>query len=597
MLEFRKGEFQHLMNRKRPTIYKVPINYAEKLITVLNDKFKDLDKCLFAGFKTKGDMWRISEGENGLVNVYLAWKPSFALKNLIKVIYDENVLTLDMYWEDELANGESGGGYCHWENRMDRAKLNRSINHWMFNSLAREYAVNDVKYLQRLYQDYDLKIGSYDNDLAIMNANVKCRGFALNLEEVQSQYEMYDRDKRLAPTAPNAVLEYLTEDMDEFDAAMITDTKAITLENIVKHYDEDVSAKAALVLKARKAQTRCKLMDKLLIAKRFYPEFRICGTLTNRMSGGGKVNPQGIAREKSIRALFTFNDDVPGYVLSIGDFDSFEVAIAASVHKDEQLIADLDNGYAVHAFMSASAFGLTYDEVIASKGTSKDYYVLGKNGVFAMFYGGNSNTLTFRMGVREDVALNVEKEFQSRYKGFAENRKKIFEDFTTHEDRPEFKKKYASSILGHKRYFTLEESIIKKYKEVLDALEVWDDGDIVIRTEKKGRQTAKNAIISALWGAIYGTQSRCGRQAVNHVVQSTGSELTKMLQRDVWHLQPIGISSVKVALINIHDELLVYNNIPEKVKSVVDKFIDDNKKIVKHLGMEWKTSVKSWGEK
>ncbi len=582
MLEFRKTHFQDLMARKRPTIYKIPGSMVDDVILILNECFSDIQ------IGDKKEFWKISDGDiDGFVNVYFAWKPGLPLKRLIRKIYGEGTIDLDMYWEDE-------GGYCHWENRMEKHKLERSIDHWMFNDIAIQYAKNDIQYLRNLKADFNLQCGHYDNELAIMAANVKCKGFAIDIDEVQRQYDQYNNDKRLAPTAPRAVLEYVTEPMEELDAVMIQDTKALTLQNIAKLMDGEPAERAKLVIKARKAQSRCKLMEKLLHAKRFYPEFRICGTLTNRMSGGGKINPQGIAREETIRKIFTFNDKSDNYVLSGGDADVFEISIAQAVHKDKQMDIDLTNGYKIPVFLAAEAFGKSYDEVVATKGSQNDLYVLGKNGTYALFYGGNAHTLTFRMGVKESIATTIEKKFHIRYDGFAKNRAEIMEDFTTHEDREEFRRNYVASLLGHRRYFTLEEKIIKEYKEALQEIDNLNDGIMVIRTTNKGKQTAKNATISALWGAIYGMQSRCGRQAVNHVVQSTGAELMKMLQAEIWALQLYGVSKPVVMPMNIHDEILCYNSVPADVDGIVKTYVSETRKLIKHFGITWKQEMSSW---
>ena len=50
------------------------------------------------------------------------------------------------------------------------------------------------------------------------------------------------------------------------------------------------------------------------------------------------------------------------------------------------------------------------------------------------------------------------------------------------------------------------------------------------------------------------------RAAANHEIQSPGAEITKAVQRRLWDLQPAGIHPLKLAPLNIHDELMVVAN-------------------------------------
>jgi hypothetical protein len=48
--------------------------------------------------------------------------------------------------------------------------------------------------------------------------------------------------------------------------------------------------------------------------------------------------------------------------------------------------------------------GKTYEQIVASAGTQNDMYTKGKQGVFAMIYGGDFNTLVRNLGVTKEVA-------------------------------------------------------------------------------------------------------------------------------------------------------------------------------------------------
>jgi DNA polymerase I-like protein with 3'-5' exonuclease and polymerase domains len=89
------------------------------------------------------------------------------------------------------------------------------------------------------------------------------------------------------------------------------------------------------------------------------------------------------------------------------------------------------------------------------------------------------------------------------------------------------------------------------------------------------------------------------RAAANHQIQSPGAQITKRVQRKVWDLQPAGVQPFKIALLNIHDEIAAVTT-PEMIEPVA-ACIRDNvasfKDRVPLIGMDWKTNVKSWGEK
>ena len=87
------------------------------------------------------------------------------------------------------------------------------------------------------------------------------------------------------------------------------------------------------------------------------------------------------------------------------------------------------------------------------------------------------------------------------------------------------------------------------------------------------------------------------RAAANHVIQSTGGELTKKAQRQLWDLQPSGINNWLIQPMNIHDEIMAPNKIPDKCAEVVNTFIQDHKSLVPLIGMSWKKDIPNWGAK
>jgi DNA polymerase I-like protein with 3'-5' exonuclease and polymerase domains len=94
-------------------------------------------------------------------------------------------------------------------------------------------------------------------------------------------------------------------------------------------------------------------------------------------------------------------------------------------------------------------------------------------------------------------------------------------------------------------------------------------------------------------------QSQNTRAAINHVIQASGAQLTKGLQCAIWELQPYGINDWVVQPMNIHDEIMVptHPDYVKKVTNVVEKYVEDNKKTIPLLEIDWKENMSSWAEK
>src|SRR5262249_25539841 len=58
------------------------------------------------------------------------------------------------------------------------------------------------------------------------------------------------------------------------------------------------SERAQEVLDARMAEKEIELYDKLIQAGRFHASFKVIGTLSSRMAGADKLNPQGVKKTK-----------------------------------------------------------------------------------------------------------------------------------------------------------------------------------------------------------------------------------------------------------------------------------------------------------
>ena len=92
---------------------------------------------------------------------------------------------------------------------------------------------------------------------------------------------------------------------------------------------------------------------------------------------------------------------------------------------------------------------------------------------------------------------------------------------------------YAETMLGFRRYFTLENRIARAIFDLArKPPKHWKDCKVkVVRRDRV--QTAGGAVSSALYGAAFSMQAANMRAAANHEIQSPGAEITKHVQRKI----------------------------------------------------------------
>jgi hypothetical protein len=105
--------------------------------------------------------------------------------------------------------------------------------------------------------------------------------------------------------------------------------------------------------------------------------------------------------------------------------------------------------------------------------------------------------------------------------------------------------------------------------------------------------------MSALFGAAFGIQNSNMRAGANHEIQSTGGQITKEAENDIWDIQPTGIHDWYVRPMNVHDEVMTACDpcVSTLVKSKVDKYVTRRQADVPLLEIEWSTNMSSWAEK
>jgi DNA polymerase family A len=643
MLHARKGPFQSLMARDDIRIKRVPSILADALANELESRV-EIDGIYFTRRKDKfAPNWKVYDLEDDpdFKDVVLKFAPKGDLKTLAQYalgVKDDVLLRygdveIDVALRPEekgwapfaLAVGKPGKWNWAWPE-----VIQSHIDHWCYRQDARKYASDDVKYTRGLEQHQAFKDAQPDDDdsvLACMVASVRWRGFPVNLDAMREQRKAAAAKAKGIPVAPKQAAYYINELMSgteqtildgstakvvlekvaelECDCVFDTEIKDCKLCNGTKLHPVAVRAKE--VLFARKGLKEAELYDKILTAGRFHASFIVIGTLSSRMAGSDGLNPQGINKATAVRQCFTLAD--PGFVLCGGDFDSFEVVLADAAYNDPKLRAALQQGRSIHGLFGGKLWPeLGYEGVMKSKGSSvKDYYTIAKSSVFAMIYGGDHNTLVKKYKVDAEIAEKAYQEFLKDYSEVGKSRAKIFDMFCSMRQpkgigsRVEWHEpsEYIESLMGFRRYFTLENSICRAlFKLAETPPKAWTD--IKIKCTRRDRsQFVGGAVRSALFGAAFAIQAAAMRAAANHVIQSSGATITKKLQRNVWDHQPHGVHPWVVVPMNIHDEILCpcKPEIAEAVQKTVYDTIETFRPQVPLIKMEWKIGMKSWAEK
>ena len=636
MLHARKGPYQSLMKRNDIRVKRVPTRLAEPLQRELEKRI-ELDGIYFARRKDKhAPRWSIRDVHfpDGDINpdfkdIVLKFHASGALKILAEhaLGYKPDVIlrmsdieiSKKMFPKElgyapfALAVGRPGKWNWAWPD-----VIHAHISHWAFNPLARKYATADVQYTRDLYYHFNRpEAGDTDSELACMVGAVRWRGFAVDTDKLKTQRSKCNAARTDVPTSPNGVKGYLKMVMSALESKVLNDgTGAVILESIAEWKSDGpentptviihpAAIRAKEVLNARQADKEIQDLDKLILAGRFHASFKVIGAKSTRMSGDDDLNSQGIKSTDEVRECFPLAD--PDFILTGGDFESFEVCISEAIYKDPKLREDLLAGKKIHALFAQELFDMSYDQVMTTKGTSDDRYADGKSGIFAMNYGGTAYTLQTRIGVSEEVAEKAFKGFGERYPGIAKAKKRIEKMFCSMQQPAGIgtqvvwnePKDYIESLLGFKRYFTLENKICKALFDMAqNPPPSWKN--VRIKVKRRERiQTASGAVQSALYAAAFAIQGSNLRAAANHEIQSTGAEITKEVQRVVWDFQPSGVHLWLVLPLNIHDEVLTpcKPELVDKIEEAVNKTVESFRPVVPLIKMDWKKGLTSWAGK
>ncbi|TRZ53748.1 MAG: hypothetical protein D4S01_00720 [Dehalococcoidia bacterium] len=657
MLHARKGPYQSTMNRNSITIKRIPTTLAQQLADHLKEAIP-LKDIYFARKKDPKQRWQLQDIVNDLddvdpyfKNVVLRFSPSSALKALavdaLGVKEDKVLKFIDIsppsfkrvtelgYAPFALAVGEPGKWNKAWP-----FWVWEDVFFWEGNKNARKYAKDDVIYTRDLYYHFNSPPCDVDSTLACMVSSVRWHGYAVDLPAIEGlkvgAKKVIDSLEFNVNSAA-VCKKYLKQVMTDLEYGVMTfdgktSTKKVILEEIAKWSMDDIceecegdgcdkcpppsnnphpaAIRAQAILDARSAHKEIELYDKLLLAGRFHASFKVIGALSSRMSGADGLNAQGIKHANYVRQCFTLKDE--GMVLCGGDFDAFEISIMDAVYGDPKMHEELTGPYKIHGLWGQRYFfpHMSYDEILQSKEDARtpweDKYSRSKQGVFAVCYFGEGFTLVSRVGIPEAVADEAYQSILRDYSTFAAKRQDVTDMFCSMKQEGGIGSKiswaephdYVESLLGFKRFFTLENQICKVLYTLAESPpQQWQINQKVTRRDRV--QTACGALRSALFAAAFAVQSSNMRAAGNHRIQSTGAELTKQLQAELWEIQPAGICSWQAQIMNVHDELMMVTRAEHcaRAKEIVDKFIVDSSAIIPLVGMSWQEDIDDWSGK
>ena len=669
MLHSRKGPYQSLMARSDIRIRKVPNALAEALADELENRI-EFDGIYFArNADPNAPRWRVLDvkDRDDVKDVVLKFNPAGGLKFLAEhalgykpKYHFEDVELAHKYrpyelgyaptalavsspernWlvnqdtppDDELEEDEIDYRRYAWP-----AVIKRHIDHWATNVPAREYASDDIVYTKELCHHFgDPEPGDDDSILACMVPVVRWRGFDIDVDKAKT---LLGKSQAVVDASPininkhNDVRTYISECMDDTETMFIEEsTKKAVLKSISNWVIEEAepcfncgqagcsrchegvvlpgvhpaARRAKEILNIKFAAKEVELYKKLIVAGKFHASFRVIGTLSTRMAGGDGLNAQGIKKTTEVREMF--NLAWPGYELCGGDFDAFEVTLADAVYGDPDMRKALLSGKKLHALFALCLFpNATYEEVIASEGTDNDMYTAGKQGVFAMVYGGDWNTLVRNLGITPEVAKEAFDTWNKWFPQAAKARERTFNAFCSMTQPDGIGSaviwaepaEYVESFLGFRRYFTLENQIAGQLFDLArKPPKHWRNCKVkVVRRDRV--QYAAGAVASALYGAAFQIQAANQRAAANHEIQSPGGQITKAAQRQVWDHQPAGVNDFVVAPMNIHDEIMcvTHPDHVEPVSQTIRASVESYRDKVPLIGMTWNKSMDNWAGK
>lgn len=645
---------------KEIRVRQLPERTAQLVADKLNEH-TNLPDILHARRQDKG--WVVNESDHGDAwrDVVMRFAPSNALKDVAELVLGEKVIRFD---EAEPPSHAIEEGFAPYAVLLDEGDwlytpkptkskpnpapqplwprlLRDHVYHWENQPTARQYALDDVTLLRKVFRHFDSPDTDFDGELGCQVASVRMAGMTIDTEKLEVERVKSQKvieSAKINVDSPKQVRNFIADALDELEAFVVADgCNDKKLKKIISTFvlDEEekcckdgcqrcdgkgtvgpgpmpVVERAKHVRMIRKHRKRVQLYNKLDVSKEAFPSFKVVGTKSGRMSGADGLNYHGIDGSGEIREIFTLAED--GWVVSGGDFDSQELAITAAVMKEDRLVEDMQEGNSMHALFAADISGIPYEQIMQHKEDKSrpeaNWYKLGKIGVYSILYGASARGVSYQLGISEEEAEQAIINLLDNYANIKETRKtvrnalkslKSLDGGRLRLDKPD--QTFIDSCFGYRRSFETEfeimEGIIQAMEEIKDHLikvqkqERWPK---LVRKDKKGPQTVAGAVSSALYGAAFSVEGKILRAAMNHLIQSAGRTITLRVQHRIWTLQPVGANPFRLKLLSVHDEIGATST-PEDaelIEELVADEVDQLTETVPLLSLEWVKDVGSW---
>jgi len=639
---------------KEIRVRKVPMDVAGYVVDMLN-KRTDLPEIMFARRKN-GGKWDIAQSDAGdaWADVALRFAPSNALKDVSRYVLDvadtqklgQDIAMPPFPYEcgyapyaTLLRDENRTGWFTKDEKPLWPRMLQLHLDFWWTEgSPQMKYALDDIVLLEKLYVHLGSPDTDFDSELSCQVSVCRTAGFKIEQDKLEDAVEISQKVVDSSPVnvdSPNQVREYIQQALDPMEVHVVAEScDKVTLKKLTTAFVLDepeecctegcprcdgqkelpagpmpVAIRADKILDVRKHAKRLQLYRKLEVAKGAFPSFRVIGTKSGRMSGADGLNYHGIDGSREIREIFSLADR-DGWVVSGGDMNSQELAVAAAVMNDKNLSDDIGEGRSLHAVFAASASGLPYEQIMKNKEDKStpeaNWYKKAKICVYAILYGAASFNIAQTLGVEPEEAEQIILDFFKKYPYMAQTRKQVKEslealrsDVDGHLQVVKPKQTYIDSVFGFRREFVTEYAVMEILFAAMKDVhkEMKSIKGECVRKEEKGKQTYASAVSSALYGSVFSLQGKILRAALNHTIQSAGRTITLRVQKRIWdEVQPCGVHPFKIKLLSVHDEIITTSPPSEcpKIRYAVAAEMADLCKTVPLLSLDWAEDVGSW---
>lgn len=469
------------------------------------------------------------------------------------------------------------------------------------------YSELDIHFLRVLYEKLGQPAPDHHSVCTAAVAYTRYYGFPVDrgvLLRTKTAYEKKIRasEQRLAGINLRSAPQRLAL-LRTFDPLVASSRKAVV--QALADTDRPCAPTCRAMLDFGQYTQRLLQVEKVLECRtgRAHPSLRVMGTRTGRMAGEAGLNWQGICQAKKgigLRAAIG--------TVSVGDWSSFEVAIAAAAFPDGQIQRDLDDGIDPHSMNvalmhpQAKRNKWTYEQVKALV-DAKDPIACGlrkgmKAVTFGLAYFCTANKVAEVLGISVEEAEGALDRYYRRFSGFAAYKDKMNRETCTadteHWSRESVgrMKCTMTDLTGYEMRWDFERQVATILWQLGGTgIQTGKEGT-VIRNSEKGRQTIDGAIRSALLGGAIAIQQAVMRQRGNARVQATGANLTKMLMAELWE-------ELHTPSLSVHDELVFgsHSNYDHAaVTARIESFTARWKRVIPSLFFDFK-ATSHWSDK